>query len=111
MGSNEWVYDNIQKLMDRAVAIINVDICIIGDILSPKASPILKDVFVEAIRNVPSTHDPSVSYYDFLAGWLARGEKTMDTSVEDYVKILGSGSDHASFAFYAGVPALYFSFR
>jgi len=111
MGSNEWVYDNIQKLMDRAVAIINVDICIIGDILSPKASPILKDVFVEAIRNVPSTHDPSVSYYDFLAGWLARGEKTADTSVEDYVKILGSGSDHASFAFYAGVPALYFSFR
>ena len=111
MGSNEWVSDKIQKVMDRAVAIINVDICIIGDILSPKASPILKEVFLAAIRAVPSTLDPTKSYYEFLETWLAAGEKTADTSVEEYVKILGSGSDHASFAFYAGVPALYFSFR
>ena len=97
--------------MDRAVALINVDICIIGDILSPKASPILKDVFVEAIKAVPSTFDPSQSYYEFLEGWLANGEKTKDTRVEEYVKILGSGSDHHEFAFYAGGPGLYFSFR
>lgn len=111
MGSNEWVYDRIHKVMDRAVAIINVDICIIGDILSPKASPILKDVFLDAIKAIPSTLDPGKTYYQFLTDWLARGEKTKDTTVEEYVKILGSGSDHASFSFYAGVPALYFSFR
>ena len=111
MGSIEWVHHHIQKIMERAVALINVDICIIGDILSPKASPILKDVFVEAIKAVPSTFDPSQSYYEFLEGWLASGEKTKDTSVEEYVKILGSGSDHHEFAFYAGVPGLYFAFR
>lgn len=102
---------NPAQLMDRAVAVINVDICIVGDILSPSASPILKDVFLEAIKAAPSTLDPSKSYYDFLSTWLAKGEKTKDTSVEEYVKILGSGSDHASFAFFAGVPSIYFSFE
>lgn len=29
--------------------------------------------------------------------------------VEDHVSILGSGSDHAPFAFYAGIPSTYFS--
>ena len=97
--------------MERAVAIINVDICIIGDILTPKASPILKQVFADAIKAVPSTNDPNESYYDFLSRWLSEGEKTENTTVEEHIKLLGSGSDHAAFAFYAGIPALYFSFR
>jgi hypothetical protein len=29
--------------------------------------------------------------------------------VEDHISILGSGSDHATFAFYAGIPSAYFS--
>ena len=111
LGSTEWVHDKLHKMMERAVAVINVDICIVGDILSPSASPILKDVFLEALHSVPSTLDPNKSYYQFLGDWLAMGEKTENTTVEEYVKILGSGSDHAPFAFYAGVPALYFLFK
>merc|ERR1712037_9674 len=42
MGSIEWVHHHIQKLMDRAVAIINGDLCVFGDRLAPQASPILK---------------------------------------------------------------------
>ena len=110
IGSAEWVNHHIQKIMERAVALINIDICIIGDILQPKASPILKDVFVEAMKAVPSTFDPSESYYKFLEGWLAKGNDTKNTSVEDYIKLLGSGSDHHAFVFYAGVPGIYYWF-
>ena len=107
MGSTEWVHDKIHKLMNKAVAVINIDTCVSGDILSPKASPILKDVFVEAIKDVPSSKDPSKSYYEFLKERLENGNET----VEDLVKIAGSGSDHAPFSFYAGIPALTFAFR
>ena len=110
MGSIEFVHHHIQKIMDRAVAIINVDLCVFGDILAPQASPIVKDVFLEAIKAVPSTVDPSQSYYEFLEGYLAKGEKTKNMSVEEYVGILGSGSDHHEFSFYAGVPGLFYTF-
>ena len=33
MGSREWVDHHIQKLTDGAVAVINIDICIFGNIL------------------------------------------------------------------------------
>ena len=46
MGSTEWVHDKLHKLMTRAVAVINIDTCIMGDILYPKASPILKVLIV-----------------------------------------------------------------
>ena len=108
MGSTEWVYEKIHKIMHRAVAVINVDICTSGDILSPSASPVLKDVFIEAIKSVPSSQDPSETYYDFLKNYI---KNDPINNVEDKVKITGSGSDHAPFSFYAGIPALYFSFR
>jgi hypothetical protein len=31
--------------------------------------------------------------------------------VEDRIQILGAGSDHSAFAFYAGVPAVYLRFE
>jgi len=108
MGSTEWVYDKIHKIMNRAVAVINVDICTMGEILSPSASPVLKDVFIEAIKSVPSSKDPSQTYYDFFKNYI---KNDTINNVEDKVKITGSGSDHAPFSFYAGIPALYFSFR
>ena len=111
MGSNEWVSDKIHKLMDRAVALINVDPGgPIGPIIDPDASPILKDVFLEAMRAVPSPVDPNKSYHEFIQNWLVEENKTGKNNVEEFVETLGSGSDHESFAFYAGVPSLFFSF-
>ena len=110
MGSNEWVYDKIHKLMNKAVAIINVDICVKGPILDPEASPILKEVFIEAIKDVPYNGDPSKSYYEFFKEYLKNEAKPI-YNVEDKIKIMGSGSDQAAFAFYAGVPALKFDFE
>ena len=80
-----------------------------GDILNPKASPSLKSVFVEAIKNVPSTKDSSKSYYDFLKEYYKNDETPVD-NIEDKINILGSGSDHAPFAYYAGVPSLDYFF-
>ena len=110
LGSNEWVYDKIHKIMSRAVAVINVDICVKGDILDPSASPIIKDVFTEAIKSVDDPFDESRTYYDFFKEYIKSDEKPVD-KVEDKVKTLGSGSDHAPFIFYAGVPAMYFDFE
>jgi len=110
MGSTEWVYDKIHKIMNRAVAVINLDTCTKGDILSPTASPILKDVFVEAIKTVSSAKDPSETYYEYFEKFIKASEKP-NVKVEDMVKITGSGSDHAPFSFYAGIPALYFTFK
>ena len=93
----------------RAVAVINVDVCVAGDILGPSASPVLKNVFVDAIKNVPSTKDESETYYEFLKKYYKKDESPVD-NIEEKIKLLGSGSDHAPFAYYAGVPALYFSF-
>jgi hypothetical protein len=32
-------------------------------------------------------------------------------SIEDMIQILGSGSDHSIFSFYAGVPSIFFRFQ
>ena len=97
--------------MDRAVAIINVDHCVIGDILRPFATPVLKEVLVEAMRGVPSALELGKSSYESLAAWLARGKQTRDLRLEDYVGTPHGASDHAAFAYFAGVPALFFAFR
>jgi hypothetical protein len=34
-----------------------------------------------------------------------------EESIEDMIQILGSGSDHSIFSFYAGVPSIYFRFQ
>ena len=64
---------------------------------------------MEAIKNVPSTKDKSKSFYQFLKEYYKNAENYED-NIEDKVKLLGSGSDHAPFAYYAGVPAIVYSF-
>ena len=81
-----------------------------GGILQPLASPSLRSVFVEALKNVPSSKDESESYYEFLKNYYKDSDDGLENSIEDRVKILGAGSDHAPFAYYAGVPALYYFF-
>jgi len=108
-GSTEYVYENINHLMNRAVGLVNLDICSMGPILNAKASPILKDVFLQAIQSVQTPSDESMSIQDFMVDYQKRLEKPVEKT-SDLVKGLGSGSDHAYFSFYAGVPALYYSF-
>ena len=97
--------------MNRAVGLINIDAPIQGPILLAYASPSLKGVFLNAIKGIPSIADQSKTYYQFLEDFYQRDSSNKKKSVAENIKILGSGTDHASFAYYAGVPATYQKFK
>ena len=73
-------------MLGRAVAAINVDICVAGDILSPSASPALKSVFLDAIRAVPASRDESKSYYEFMQEYYNNDTENPTTNVEEKIK-------------------------
>lgn len=110
-GSYEFVYENIHAISNRAVAVINLDTCVAGDIIDPWVSPLLKDVFIQALQKVKNPDDSTDrSMYDFLEQYIKKGDKPLN-KFKDYVRTLGSGSDHAGFSFYAGIPSFYFKFN
>ena len=105
MGSWEWSMDKIHKLTHGAVAHINMDTLVSGDILSAKTSPSLKPVMLNAMKRVRSARNDKKSVYEYH-------QEHFDTDdLSSKVKILGSGSDHTAFAFYAGVPSIYYGFK
>ena len=122
LGSVEWVFHKLNKLSDRSVGLVNTDICVSGPIAKPQASPVLKDIVYEALKNADDPYskeksyfptrgardDDSRSYYDFWYEWYNQGD---NAKVTPKVTHLGSGSDHAPFAFYLGVPAVNLRFK
>ncbi|KAG1656999.1 N-acetylated-alpha-linked acidic dipeptidase 2 [Nymphon striatum] len=99
IGSYEWVEENLPKLQDRSVAYINVDICTSGDALDMNASPLLFDVAWDVTKMVPDPKVEDKTVYDI---WKMRYQnKSMPE-----ITFPGSGSDHAAFAFYAGIPII-----
>ena len=121
-GSYEFVFHKLHKLSERTVALINTDICVSGPIAKPQASPILKDIVYDALKAAsPPDDNPkessyfptkssSGSYYDFWHEWTNRGVDSGKETIPK-VKHLGSGSDHAGFAFYSGIPAVNLRFK
>ena len=105
MGSWEWSMDKIHKLTHRAVGHINMDICVSGDILSTATSPSLKPVMLNAMKSIRSPRDHEKSIHEYLQ------EHHDSEDLSDTVKILGSGSDHTAFAFYAGVPSVFYGYK
>ncbi|CAL4110864.1 unnamed protein product, partial [Meganyctiphanes norvegica] len=106
IGSTEWVEEHLHKLQDRATAYINSDICSMGPVFGAKASPMLWNVLQQVVKKVPGVRSDG-TLYDEWAAW-----SKIDQGVDaPEMKTLGSGSDHAPFAFYAGIPALDFSFK
>ena len=51
------------------------------------------------------------SYYDFWKEWYNQDNEEGAPLKEPVIKLLGSGSDHAPFAFMAGVPAVNLRFK
>ena len=69
-GSYEWVHHHQSKLMQRTVGLVNTDICVTGPIANIKASPVLKDVAKNALKNVDDpTTEGSRKYYEFWEKW------------------------------------------
>ena len=108
MGSEEWVQDKINKIMDRSVGMINVDMCVQGDIPSLRSSASMKDVVMESLRNIQHWNEKR-SIYDVYYDWY-NSDKSPSESEDPGVDLLGSGSDHTDFIFFAGVPTIDMSF-
>ena len=89
------------------MAYINTDVCMSGPILEPVASPTLMDILVPATKDIFSPEDETQNYYDWWKTWSEEGDN-FDPEVSPFV---GSGSDHASFIFYAGIPVLDIMFQ
>ena len=133
-GSYEWVSQHVSKLMGRTVGLVNTDICVSGPIVKPQASPVLKDTVVNALKMAddPTTDGPR-KYYEFWDNWTNQVHNSkikeiihilLKTNYDLFYKdnngterkepkfsLLGSGSDHAPFAFYANIPAINLRFK
>ena len=112
LGSLEWVYQHSAKLMHRSVGLVNTDICVSGTIVKPQASPVLKDSVIKALKlaDNPTQSGPK-KYYDFWKEWTNQGKNNDGDLKEPKFKLLGSGSDHAPFAFYLNIPAINLRFK
>ena len=109
-GSYEWVFQHTIKLMNRVVGLVNTDICVSGTIVKPQASPVLKDTVINALKMAddPTTDGPR-KYYEFWDEWTNIGNN--GEKKEPKFTLLASGSDHATFAFYANIPAINLRFK
>merc|ERR1711892_1382903 len=101
-GSREFVEQYEIELRERGVGYINTDICMVGPILHPAASPTLGDLYTGATKDVTSPENDAESYYEFWRKW-SGADENFTPSVSPFV---GAGSDHATFLFYAGVPVM-----
>lgn len=116
-GSYEWVMDKVSKLMARSVGVINVDVGVSGPIAKHKSSPILRELVYKAVKQSsdPTTDNESTSsrsYYDFWKQWYNQDKVDPNGPDEEpEIGLIGSGSDHAAFAFFAGVPAVDIKYR
>jgi len=104
MGSWEWTMDKIHKLTHRAVGHINIDIGVFGDIPWASTSPSIKPIMLNAMKKVKSPQDDKKSIFEFLQQHHGKDD------LSSKIGILGSGSDHTSFAFHAGVPSVFYGF-
>lgn len=100
IGSTEWIEEHMHNLQARAVAYINVDICVAGEIFHPEASALLEDVLMETSSFVSDAKDPENSVY---SAWR---DHCIGLKREIRVDSLGPGTDHIPFYFYAGIPSI-----
>lgn len=108
IGSREFTEDYMVKLMERAVAYVNVDICTTGPIFSPSSSPTIQKKVMDAAKIVESPWNASETLYESWRDWLSIGSSEI---VEPSVPVPGAGSDHANFIFWLGIPVVDMTFR
>ena len=111
-GSYEWVYQHLSKVMHRTVGMVNTDICVSGPVVKPQSSPVLRDVVVESLKHASDpTSEKERSYYEYWEEWTNQDKQADEPRKIPKIKHIGSGTDHAAFAFYAGVPAYNLRFK
>ncbi|XP_067127269.1 N-acetylated-alpha-linked acidic dipeptidase 2-like [Centruroides vittatus] len=100
IGSTEWIEEHMHSLQARAVAYINVDICVAGEIFHPEASALLEDFLTEIADLIPDPKQPTKSTYEVWKDYTIRFQRQVR------VDSLGPGTDHIPFYFYAGIPSI-----
>lgn len=96
--------------MQRGVGLVNTDICVSGPIAKPQASPVLKDAVINALKMADDpTSEGDRKYYEFWDEWTNLDNEGERKKPE--ITLLGSGTDHAAFAFVANIPAVNLRFK
>jgi N-acetylated-alpha-linked acidic dipeptidase len=95
IGSTEWVEQFRDDLSAKAVAYINLDAAVAGRNFGASASPTLKQLIMDAAKEVPFP-DSTKTVYEVWAG------KKDEPSIGN----LGGGSDHIAFYMHVGVPSV-----
>ncbi|HZW10723.1 MAG TPA: M28 family peptidase, partial [Phycisphaerales bacterium] len=104
IGSSEWVEANYDKLREKAVAYINLDMASMGPEFGASASPSLRRLVEDAARLVPQARAAEKTVFE---DWLARSPRT-DNPGRPSIGDLGGGSDHVGFVCHAGIPGISF---
>ncbi len=109
IGSNEWVEEYLKVLQARAVAVLNVDTAISGNIsLGVQAVPLLYRTLFNAAKVVPNpnTEQLKQGLRTVYSSWAAFSNISGVPRLQDspYVPTPGSSSDHHRFLSYVGVP-------
>lgn len=97
IGSTEWVEEHLDLLMSRTVVYINSESCIETDDIEVSCSPVLEEAVLETARVI---EDEDSKFNSLHEDWKNKFGHT------DFVTSLGAESDHAAFAFYAGIPSV-----
>lgn len=109
IGSYEWVEDNIIKLSRGAVAYINSDSCVGGDLFQPCASPFLAHLVIKATKMISDPKNNSRTLYD---AWVQNSKRYGQfQNGEISVHQLRGGTDHVPMAFVAGVASIDIAFK
>jgi N-acetylated-alpha-linked acidic dipeptidase len=109
LGSTGWAELN-ENAISRALAYLNVDTVVSGDILKVSASPSLTTLWQSVMRDFNSTANHSVSFENPPSGEMRDANTDWKWDDSPSIGTLGSGSDYTVFLDHFGVPSLDFSF-
>eukprot|EP00980_Cylindrotheca_fusiformis_P031621 scaffold26701_cov127-Cylindrotheca_fusiformis.AAC.2 len=110
LGSTGWAELN-PDIMSRALAYLNVDTVVSGDLLKVSASPSLTKLWQTVMKDFNATGSHSVPFENPPLGDLCDANTDWKWNASSYIGTLGSGSDYTVFLDHFGVPCLDFAFK
>lgn len=104
LGSTEWVEEHRARLSEHGIATINLDAAVSGHVFNAAASPLLKPLLRDVAQRVPAPRGRE-TLYDLAV----RQQSTRRRAPAKLLRIgdLGTGTDHAPFVFFAGIPSMF----
>jgi N-acetylated-alpha-linked acidic dipeptidase len=109
LGSTGWAELNPHRLK-RAVAYLNVDTVVSGDILSASATPALASVWKHVLKDLHESKEHAMSFANGPLGEIRDGNTNWILNQPE-LGILGSGSDYTVFLDHLGIASIDFSFE